>query len=112
LATEALISFYMDEHVPTAVSQGLRRRGADVLTAQEAGMRGSSDEEHLTLAASEGRTIFTQDADFLRLHASNRAHSGIVYAPQGTPVGAMLQALVLIHDVLRPQEMAGRVEFV
>jgi hypothetical protein len=112
LAAEALISFYMDEHVPTTVSEGLRRRGADVLTAQEAGMRGASDEEHLTLAVRQERTIFTQDADSLRLHASNRVHSGIVYAPRGTPLGAMVQALVLIHDVLRPQEMAGRVEFV
>jgi hypothetical protein len=75
-------------------------------------MRGASDEEHLTLAVRQERTIFTQDADSLRLHASNRVHSGIVYAPRGTPLGAMVQALVLIHDVLRPQEMAGRVEFI
>jgi predicted nuclease of predicted toxin-antitoxin system len=102
----------MDEHVPSAVSQGLRLRGVDVLTAQDAGMRAASDEGHLRLAVREERTIFTQDADFLRLHASNRAHSGIVYAPQGTPTGAIVRRLVLIHEVLRPEEMAGRLEFV
>jgi hypothetical protein len=32
------IKFYMDEHVPRAVTDGLRRRGVDVLTTQEADM--------------------------------------------------------------------------
>ena len=34
------IKFYMDEHIPKAVTEGLRRRGVDVLTAQEADMLG------------------------------------------------------------------------
>ncbi|HZU13507.1 MAG TPA: DUF5615 family PIN-like protein [Chloroflexota bacterium] len=50
----------MDEHVPSTVSEGLRRRGIDVLTAQEAGLRGAQDEDHLALAAREERTIVTQ----------------------------------------------------
>jgi predicted nuclease of predicted toxin-antitoxin system len=112
LALEVRIAFYMDEHVPSAVSQGLRLRGVDVLTAQDADMRGASDEDHFALAVHEKRTIFTQDADFLRLHASNHAHAGIVFAAQGTPPGAIVRSLVLIHEVLRPEEMAGRVEFV
>jgi hypothetical protein len=29
------IKFFMDEHVPLAVTRGLRRRGVDVLTAKE-----------------------------------------------------------------------------
>jgi hypothetical protein len=62
LLLEARIAFYMDEHVPSAVSQGLRLRGVDVLTAQDAGMRGASGEDHLALAVREERTIFTQDA--------------------------------------------------
>ncbi len=32
-------------------------------------MLGASDEEHLAFALAEGRVIFTQDADFLRLAA-------------------------------------------
>lgn len=62
MAFGAHIAFYMDEHVPTVVSLGLRLRGVDVLTAQDAGMRGASDEDHLALAVREERTIFTQDA--------------------------------------------------
>lgn len=32
------VAFYMDEHVPRAISVGLRLRGVDVLTAQEDGL--------------------------------------------------------------------------
>lgn len=111
MALEGRIAFYMDEHVQSAVSHGLRLRGVDVLTAQDAGMLGACDEDHLALAVQEQRTIFTQDVDFLRLHASNHAHAGIVYAPQGTPVGAIVRGLALIRELLRPEEMAGRVDF-
>lgn len=52
------ISFYMDEHVPRSVTEGLRRRGVDVLTAQEAGALGVDDEQHVALALRHGRVIF------------------------------------------------------
>ena len=58
------IRFYMDEHVPAAVTQGLRRRGVDVLTVQGAGSCSAADEEQLAFALTQGRVIFTQDADF------------------------------------------------
>jgi uncharacterized protein with PIN domain len=106
------IRFYMDEHVPTAVTQGLRRRGVDVLTVQEAGMRSVTDEEHLAFALSQGRVVFTQDADFPRLHASGIHHAGIVYAPQQTPVGAAIRGLMLIVEVLDPDDMMDHLEFV
>ena len=76
------LKFYMDEHVPRAVTEGLRHQGVDVLNAREAGLLGADDEQHLATASSEGRVIVTQDADFLRLHATGRLHSGIVFATQ------------------------------
>jgi predicted nuclease of predicted toxin-antitoxin system len=79
------IRFYMDEHVPTAVTVGLRLRDVNVLTAQEADMLAASDREHLALAVREGRVLFTQDADFLRLHARDIPHSGIAYARSKLP---------------------------
>jgi predicted nuclease of predicted toxin-antitoxin system len=33
------LKFYMDEHVPKAVTEGLRRRGVDVITVQELGLQ-------------------------------------------------------------------------
>lgn len=35
------LKFYMDEHVPKAVTEGLRRRGVDVITVQELDYRQS-----------------------------------------------------------------------
>lgn len=101
----------MDEHVPRAVTEGLRRRGVDVVTVQELGLQTAGDNQHLERAAQEGRVVFTQDTDFLRLHAAGVPHRGIVYAPQQTPVPHILRSLMLIHDVLTPEEMVRHVEF-
>lgn len=101
----------MDEHVPTAISQGLRHRGVDVLTTQEAGLLSVSDEEHLKFASDTGRVIFTQDADFLRLHAAGFSHQGIAYAPQQTPISNIVRGLMLIFDLFNPEEMVNHVEF-
>jgi hypothetical protein len=83
----------------------------DVRRAQEAGMLEADDERHLASAMRERRVIFTQDADFLRLHAAGRPHSGIVYAPQQTAVARIINGLMLIHDALPPEDMTNHVEF-
>ena len=105
------IRFYLDEHVANAVARGLRVRGVDVLTVAEAGMRGAEDEEHLRLAASQGRAIFTQDDDFLRLHAQGVGHAGVIYARQRASVGDIVRGLVLVYQVLEPEDLVNRLEF-
>jgi len=105
------IRFYLDEHVPRAVATGLRLRGVDVLTAQEAGMLEASDVAHLTLGMQQGRMVFTQDADFLRLHAAGVPHAGIAYASQRTPVGKIVRGLMLIYQLLDLADVQNHVEF-
>lgn len=105
------LKFYLDEHVSQAVAAGLRRRGVDVLTVLDVGMLGADDEAHLALATEQGRIIFTQDADFLRLHAVGIEHSGIIYVPQQTSIGYILRGLMLIYEVLDPADLRNRVEF-
>lgn len=105
------IRFYTDEHVAKAVVRGLRQRGVDVLTVSEAGMLGASDQEHLAQAREEGRVIFTQDDDFLRLHAAGADHAGIVYAPQQMSIGEIIYGLMLIYQVLDAEDMEGQVEY-
>ncbi len=51
--------FYFDENVPGAIAAFLRRRGVDVLTAEEAGNWQRSDPEHLAFAARTGRCLVT-----------------------------------------------------
>jgi hypothetical protein len=56
--------------------------------------------------------MVTQDDDFLRLHASGFPHAGIAYCRQGTrTIGQMLRALVLIHDSMSSDAVAGQVLF-
>ena len=105
------IRFYADEHVATAVVRGLRQRGVDVVTVPEAGMLGAADVAHMDRARTEGRVIFTQDEDFLRLHAAGAQHAGIVYAPQGTSIGDIIRGLMLIYQILDAEEMVDHVEF-
>ena len=105
------IKFYMDEHIPRAVSEGLRRRGVDVLTTQDAGMLGAFDRHHLTLAAEHQRVILTRDADFLRMHAAGIRHHGIVFVLESAPIGGLIRDLMVLCDVLTPADMVGHVEF-
>jgi hypothetical protein len=99
------IKYYTDEHVSSAVVNGLRQRGVDVLTAKEAGMLGSPDEEHLKLANTQGRVIFAQDSDFLRFHSNGIEHHGIVYSHQRMPIGQIIQGLTLIYQILSEDDM-------
>jgi predicted nuclease of predicted toxin-antitoxin system len=55
------VAFYMDHHVPSAVTEGLRRRGVDVLTTYEDGLAAADDEVILQRATVLGRPVFTQD---------------------------------------------------
>jgi predicted nuclease of predicted toxin-antitoxin system len=51
------VRFYVDEHIPSAVVEGLRHRGVEVLTVNEAEMLGARDEEHLEFARKEDCVI-------------------------------------------------------
>jgi hypothetical protein len=105
------VKFYTDEHTARAVIKALRQRGADVLSVPEAGLLSATDEEHLERARAEGRVIFTQDPDFLRLHGAGVEHEGIAYAAQGTPLREIIRGLVLIYQVLEAEDMKGHVEY-
>jgi hypothetical protein len=50
---------YMDVHVPSAVTEGLRRRGIDVLTSQQDGTREADDDVLLTRAMGFERLLFS-----------------------------------------------------
>lgn len=81
------------------------------MTVAEAGLRGASDLEHLGWARREGYVIFTQDSDFLRLHAEGVSHAGIVFAAQGASIGDIIRGLLLVREVLGPDDVERHVEF-
>lgn len=59
------VAFYFDHHVPAAVADGLWQHGVDVLTDDDDGAAGWSDDRILDRAAELDRAVYTQDRDFL-----------------------------------------------
>lgn len=108
-----MLRFHLDEHVPNAVANGLRRRGIDVTTTTDADLLNAADEEHLDYALAEQRVIFTNNRDFLRLAAAGMQHAGIVYAPpEKSRIGDVIRLLALLSELASPAEMANHIEYV
>jgi hypothetical protein len=106
------VRFFRDQQFPNPASQGLRRHGVDVRTAQEAGRCGFSDVDQLAFATAEGHVLVTFDADFLALHQSGAQHAGITWCPeQKYGIGQLIQALLLVHGVLERDAMRDHVEY-
>jgi len=107
------IRFHLDEHIDSAVAEGLRRRAIDVTTSADAGLLGAEDVDHLAFARASGRVVVSNDPDFLRLHDQGVDHAGIAYChQQSRSIGETIRALELIWEVLEPQDMHNRVEFI
>jgi predicted nuclease of predicted toxin-antitoxin system len=107
------IRFHLDENCSRAIAMGLRRQGVDVTTTPEAGLIGAIDEEQAAYAYAAGRVIFTQDRDFLRIHAQEIPHPGIAYCEKDTrSIGQIIRGLVDIWEILEPEDIAGQVEFI
>lgn len=110
------IPLYMDQHVPRAVTVGLRLRGVDVLTAWEDGAGAFSDPELLDRASALGRVLFSQDDDLLveamRRQAAGLPFSGVVYAHQlRASIGECIQDLFLVATAGEVDDMRNSVMF-
>lgn len=106
------IRFHLDENCSAAIAGGLRRRGVDVTTTPGAGLLGAGDETQLAYVVAEGRLIFTEDQDFLRIHALGNPHPGIAYCRQQTrTVGQIVRGLMLIWERYEPFEVQNTVRY-
>jgi predicted nuclease of predicted toxin-antitoxin system len=70
------LAFYMDHNVASSITNGLRIRGVDVITAYEDGSHELDDATLLDRASAMQRIIFTRDDDFL-VEAARRQREGI-----------------------------------
>jgi predicted nuclease of predicted toxin-antitoxin system len=110
------LKLFMDVHVRWAITDGLRRRGVDVLRAQDDGAARLNDSALLDRVTELGRVIFSQDEDLLReashRQAANEQFSGVIYSHQlRTTIGQAICDLELIAKVLEPDDVANRVEY-
>ena len=51
------------------------------------------------------------DSDFLILASQSASNAGIAYASSRMSIGEMIQAIVLLCDVLSPSDMTNHVEY-
>ncbi|HUE96808.1 MAG TPA: DUF5615 family PIN-like protein [Longimicrobiaceae bacterium] len=105
-----------DENFKEQIVNGLRRRlrDLDITTAQEAGLRGSSDPEILERAAAEGRVLLTHDTRTMKGFAYARVEvgapmPGVVEVPDLMPISEAIRDLILVAELLEPEEIRDRV---
>jgi len=106
----------MDVHVPKAITDGVKRCGIDVATAQQmdAGMK--NDDELLALSVTQGRLLFTQDADSLeiayRWQNQDFLFPGIIFCRQlNCSIGRTVEELELLCKCAAPLELESRITF-
>jgi hypothetical protein len=106
----------MDVHIRREVTEGLRRRQVDVLTAQEDGSQRLLDPELLDRATTLDRVLFTQDKDLLREAALRQRtglqFAGVIYArQQRNKIGKYIDDLEVIAKVGDPVDLTNQVLF-
>jgi predicted nuclease of predicted toxin-antitoxin system len=104
----------MDEHIPRAITIGLRLRGADVLTVQEDGLAGTPDPILLDRATQLQRVLFSQDQDFLveanRRQTEGIAFTGVIWASQlSVSIGDCIRDLEIITQAAELTDLANSI---
>lgn len=110
------VSLYMDVHVRRAISETLRLRGVDVLTAQADGAGRLPDAQLLDRATELRRVLFTQDEDLLaevaRRQRAGAPFGGVVYAHQlRVNIGRCISDLELIAKATNLHDWTNHLEY-
>jgi hypothetical protein len=110
------VAFYMDVHIPRAITLGLRLSGVDVITAQEDGAILFSDPALLDRASILNRVLFTFDDDLLieatRRQRENLSFSGVVFARAlGISIGECIRDLELVAKAMDLEDFLNKVEY-
>lgn len=107
------IQFYLDENVPLAIAEQLRRRGITAITTHDLGLLGESDQNHLYRANQEGWVLCTHDADFIDMAMAGEPHTGIIFGQQHQHnIGDWVRFLELVAAIYAPEDMINRVEYI
>jgi hypothetical protein len=110
------LPLYMDENVPYAITESIRLRGIDVLTAQEDNRQHTDDDLLIDRASELARLLFSADADMLR-HATRRQRAGIPFSGvvhanfAEISIGQCVKDLELICTLGEAEEFSNRIEY-
>jgi hypothetical protein len=109
------VSLYMDVHIARAITEQLRQRGVDMLTAIEDGQSTATDENLLQRChAVHQRLLFTHDIRFRvlaeRWQAEGREFSGLLFgAHLGGTIGRWVGDLEFIAKNSGPEEWLNEI---
>lgn len=111
------IALYMDVHVPQAITDQLRRRGIDILTAFDDEAQELPDDQLLARVTQLNRVLFTQDIRFRVLaetwQTEGKPFSGLIFGHQlGGTIGQFVKDLELIAKASEPDEWMNTVEYI
>lgn len=109
------VGLYMDVHVPQPITDQLRRRGVDVLTAIEDGADRLPDDQLLERAESLRRILFTQDIRFRAMaeqwQRDGKTFAGLIFAhPLRASIGRCVGDLEIVAFASEPDEWQNIVE--
>ena len=110
------LGFYLDVHVPRSITRGLRRRGVDVLTAQEDEASRLKDPDLLDRATALGRMLFSQDEDLVveavRRQRSGKSSATVVFARQlDLSIGRCIADLEALAKAATAGDAQGQIIF-
>jgi predicted nuclease of predicted toxin-antitoxin system len=110
------LGLYLDVHVPRPIVRGLRRRGVNVLTAQEDGTARTSDPDLLRRALGLGRMLFSQDEDLIveavRCQRAGEPFATVVFARQlDLSIGRCIADLEALAKAALPEDAQGQIIF-
>lgn len=108
------VALYMDVHIPVAITEQLRLRGVDVITAIELSTNQLDDDDLLRDAMARGRVIFTHDIRFNAMAEQwireGQQFAGLIYGhAEGASIGQCVRDLELIAKASEPAEWQNTV---
>jgi hypothetical protein len=111
-----MVRFLADASLHHAIVGGCLRRepSMDFVSAHAAKLEGLSDLDVLALAAAHGRILVTHDFRTMPRHfaeflASGATSPGVLLVKQHTPLGAVIEDLVLIWTASTPDDWKNRI---
>lgn len=110
------LGLYMDVHVPLPITRGLRRRGVDVLTAQQDQTTRLPDPKLLSRARELGRILFSQDEDLIAEAVScqrkREPFATVIFARQlDLSIGRCVGDLETLVKAALPEDAQGQIIF-
>ncbi len=110
------LSFYMDVHIPRSITNALRLKSINILTAQEDNTTLLDDKSLLQRATEKERVLVSFDTDLLSIvtdfYKTGKNFSGLIYAhPLKISIGKCIKDIETIASVVSVDEMQNQIIF-